>query len=659
MWLIRTLRSMLRTSRRSRPGYGRFRPRLEALEDRFAPAQLTVTKSADPPTLTIGTLRWAVSHANADAAKGISDTITFSSALNGATITLYQGELVLRRAGSGTITINGDNEIAINGINASRVLLVDPGVHATLIGLTIENGNAGAGYGGGILNYGTLGLYGDEFSGNTATYGGAIFNNGAKLTVSTWTPNNGASIFASLLNGNSAGYGGAIYTESNASISSTSFTANHVTADGGAIGNTGTLVMSGSSLSNNWAGNWGGGIFNESGTATLTNCTISSNVPGITNAIYGGGIFNESPVLMQINGGSISGNSATYGGGIYNEGNVIMSASLISGNSAQDGGGIYSTVRLTVDQGSNVYSNRAYVDGGGIYNAGTATIDGGLPIGSNTATAGEGAWVEDNRADSDGGGILNAGTLYVQNYGIIYGNQAYAGGGIDNGVKCFTQLSHWSYIESNTASDVGGGILNAGTTLNVLSESVVESNTATLNGGGIYNTGSLTIDNSWLGSNTANGDGGGLYNTGSAWVQDQSTVYDNTAETGAGLDNLHYLNVSNSVLEDNHASWNGGAIANWNTAYVSGCTFENSNTNSASGNTAGNDGGGIYNGWYLWTTNSLFQNETASNLGGAIYTYGATLAGPVTGKPVATDFFMVGNHAAAGSNVYYSPLSFF
>lgn len=92
----------------------RARLRLEPLEERIEPGILTVSSAADPDTLTAGTLRYAVSQADTDAAAGVSDTIEFASALDGQTITLSQGTLSLNGAGTGTITIKGANQISLS-----------------------------------------------------------------------------------------------------------------------------------------------------------------------------------------------------------------------------------------------------------------------------------------------------------------------------------------------------------------------------------------------------------------------------------------------------------------------------------------------------------------------------------------------------------------
>src|SRR5262245_35791909 len=72
-----------------------FRPRLEALEDRWLPSTLTVTSPLDDGSG--GTLRAMI----ATAAPG--DTIVFANSLNGQTVALAGGELLLNKS----LTIQG------------------------------------------------------------------------------------------------------------------------------------------------------------------------------------------------------------------------------------------------------------------------------------------------------------------------------------------------------------------------------------------------------------------------------------------------------------------------------------------------------------------------------------------------------------------------
>ena len=115
---------------------------------------LVVITSAD--TNQPGSLRYAVAQADADAALGQSDTITFAPTLNGAFITLFSGALELT-AGSGTTTIDGGGRVSVSSYYASAVIQVDSGANAVLTGLTLEEGgDFFASDSGAIANAGSL-----------------------------------------------------------------------------------------------------------------------------------------------------------------------------------------------------------------------------------------------------------------------------------------------------------------------------------------------------------------------------------------------------------------------------------------------------------------------------------------------------------------------
>src|SRR5947208_15115254 len=124
-----------------------FRPTLEALEDRWVPSLLTALNNLDSGA---GSLRAEI------AAAHNSDTIVFAPSLDGQTITLTSGELLIKH--NVTITGPGAGQLTVSGNHASRVFEVSKTLNSvTLTGLTISNAYSGtSGAGGAIENYGTL-----------------------------------------------------------------------------------------------------------------------------------------------------------------------------------------------------------------------------------------------------------------------------------------------------------------------------------------------------------------------------------------------------------------------------------------------------------------------------------------------------------------------
>ncbi len=112
-------------------------------------------------------------------------------------------------------------------------------------------------------------------------------------------------------------------------------------ASGGDLSISGVTV-SGAQTTNN------GGAFNNAGTLTVSNSTISGNK---ANGVgVGGGIYNKFGGTLTVTKSTISGNTAfSSGGGIFNGGKLMVTDSTISGNSSSFfGGGIYNSGTLTV-----------------------------------------------------------------------------------------------------------------------------------------------------------------------------------------------------------------------------------------------------------------------------------------------------------------------
>ncbi|MGC2353156.1 MAG: right-handed parallel beta-helix repeat-containing protein, partial [Candidatus Udaeobacter sp.] len=222
-------------------------------------------------------------------------------------------------------------------------------------------------------------------------------------------------------------------------------------------------------------GNSEGGIFNDHGTSTVSNCVVSGNLLGglsndashgpnehtfdgvtmtITNSIVsdnsGTGVSNTGTVTIL--NSTLSGNSADLGGGGGGISNgsfktpgslVTISNSTISGNSAQAGGGIFNEYGLVIVLNSTLSGNSAVDGGGGIANyAGAAQI-------ANSTISGNSA------PQGGGGGIYNVGGQYGAT--IETGNTILNAGA--SGENIFNNGGTVTSHGYNISSDDGSGYL--------------------------------------------------------------------------------------------------------------------------------------------------------------------------------------------------------
>ena len=184
-------------------------------------------------------------------------------------------------------------------------------------GLTLNNVSVltnTAANGGGIYNNGTLFLTNSSVLSNAAGNGGGIYNFGPPLTLASTT------LSATVVSANHASTdGGGIYSSHNTSIlggfallaaQSARVEDNIADHSGAGIFSNGSLLMSAGSTQSNRSNDvtglgGGGGIYLESGLATLTTTSLYNNS---TYSGYGGGIYNLSGTL------TLSNTSFTYGG---------------------------------------------------------------------------------------------------------------------------------------------------------------------------------------------------------------------------------------------------------------------------------------------------------------------------------------------------------
>ncbi len=228
--------------------------------------------------------------------------------------------------------------------------------------------NNSATYGGAINNNsGSVTLNKTVFVGNNAAQvGGAINSSGGCLTIqnhclftnnSTTAPfssggaissSTPATVLDSTFTGNSATFGGAIETFMVPSfiVKNCTFT-NNQARDGGAIDNfESSITVTNSTFASNratvaQAGTTnvaGGGIENAGGTAVIVNCTFFGNVAvgDATTPSFGGAIENfagPAPATLTVTNCTLSANVAQNGGGLDNNGLAILGNTIVAANS--------------------------------------------------------------------------------------------------------------------------------------------------------------------------------------------------------------------------------------------------------------------------------------------------------------------------------------
>ncbi|MBP8125336.1 MAG: hypothetical protein KAZ26_22000, partial [Caldilineaceae bacterium] len=238
--------------------------------------------------------------------------------------------------------------------------------------------------------------------------------------------NQGASLFLkniTLTDGYWDGNGGAIANYGNLIVQNSAIY-NSVAAGeasvGGAIYNQGgTVTLRNSSLTSNRAGQFGGGIASSGGTVDIFNSTLQEN-----SAPNGGGGLWNSNAAVTIEDSHITENSTqsdgqgNFGGALSNVGRMIVRRSTIDYNSSTDGGGIYS-------QGadSSLWVEDSTVSGNNVTGGG-----GGLQLGDGTTTI-VNSTISGNSAGWFAGGVevgLVNGSQTFQNV-TIFGNSASLG----------------------------------------------------------------------------------------------------------------------------------------------------------------------------------------------------------------------------------------
>ena len=336
---------------------------------------------------------------------------------NNTTVYASDIDIFLGGVANDTTLYSGGINIASGGIAYNTTLNLMNGGQIFNSGiLSITNATVVScyNYHGAIYNYYASMTIGDNavFSGNVASYGGAIGNTGS-MTIGD----------SAVFSGNSAEGGGAICNYG------------RMTIGAGAVfsGNVASVIR-------------GGAIYNYAYNGSMTigdNAIFSRNV-----ASSGGAIYNYGSMTIG-DGAVFSGNVASYGGAICNDyaGMTIGNGAVFSGNSAWGGGAIFNNGNMTIGDSAIFSGNSAYGSGGAIYN-----LYGSMTIGDNAVFSGNVA--------SSGGAIYNSRSMTIGDNAVFSGNVASSGGAIYNyyGSMTFGDVTFATYTD--TIYNRGAIILN-------------------------------------------------------------------------------------------------------------------------------------------------------------------------------------------------------
>jgi hypothetical protein len=279
---------------------------------------------------------------------------------------------------------------------------------------------------------------------------------------------------------------------------------------------------------------YGGGIYNESGSPALIDCTFTSNSASYYDepTWCGGGManFNGSPTLTNC---TFSDNWAGSAGGMYNE---FSSVTLVN----------CTFIRNGRDGIENYHSDVTALDCIFSYNDGC-----GCSIsGENTHTFTNCIFT----SNTEWGMVAGYDSTAILTNCIFVRNSAYRGGGMKN-VGVATLIN--CVFRENWATDDGGGLYNA------------------LGSASLF--GCVFIANEARGASGYEGNGGGIHNYYGSITLTNCIFKENKAhDYGGGIDSTEStLTMDNCMFAGNSANRSGGGLSarNWSTTEMDNCTF--------------------------------------------------------------------------------------
>ncbi|HUZ83229.1 MAG TPA: choice-of-anchor Q domain-containing protein [Gaiellales bacterium] len=485
------------------------------------------------------------------------------------------------------------------------------------------------GNGGGLYTYGSAVITGSTFgdpntngtAGNLAEEGAGIYNYDGDVTIqnSVIERNSSPSTF---------GYGVGVYNDEVMDISGSKIDYNSAPygADGVGIDVEYTTQITNTEINYNTASGasttYGGGMYDDGDTTTLTNVTFTGNKVNPTGgeSVYGGALLSYAYNLTYT-GGTVSNQSngaageSDYveGGALYLDGShatvknvTISNTTNNSGpNEYPEGGAIYIneyaelqnvTIIGTTNTGYDVY-------GGAIYNDDYSTLT-GVKI-SNTS----------NHATYSSGGYIAGGAIYNDGENMTMNSSS---------VDATTNLADTgSATPSDNSSEIDGGVFynDYESTFSAVSmtntKDTASGGAGEVYGGGFYNDESVNLNNVQVVNTTVQADS---YVEGGLWYNDDRLNATNFTVGGATVKVLGGPMAGTPYAD-------GALMYNDSQANVINGTFDNV---TATVPAAGDNLWMIENADLLQLTNTTIANDSMSGPAGntfLVYAYGSSQLG--------------------------------
>ena len=237
--------------------------------------------------------------------------------------------------------------------------------------------------------------------------------------------------------------------------------------DNGAWADLHGLTITGGSVNGGGISGMGGGLLNDGGNVTLTDCNVSGNTASLNGGgIAGIGATTLSHALITNNSAIGSGGGLGFGGGVYSYGPLTVTDTTISGNSV---------------------SKFIQAKGGGVFSNGPLTVTRSTISGNSVAGIEAGA-----------GGIVSQDPYMTMTDSVVSGNSSTGGAG---GMSILGGTLTNMTVSGNTAVQGGGGIFSSEHLL-IMSQCTVSGNTTHGNGGGIYAISGIDLTNTIVAHST-------------------------------------------------------------------------------------------------------------------------------------------------------------